>query len=227
MLPDHIKPWHKQSKESPKNYHNFLHYLNLLPFERSMDRAYSNHQWTCLKKHPAALPLPSKNLSCAPDWFELKFKFSWAERTDAWDAHLQEIERLEKIQKIKDMNARHVQFAQDLQSLGVERLKQYTQHTSAVTMTPVQLASLLDKASTVERRAMGEATQILAKQGDDANAGLALDLSKLDETELAVFQSLVNKAKPGSLPAHVEPEPSEPAIPAFAHTHPPSKGSTH
>ena len=63
---------------------------------------------------------------------------------------------------------------------------------------------------------MGEATQILAKAGEDANAGLALDLSKLDETELSIFQTLVNKAKPGSLPASTEPEVLPP-VPTFAH----------
>ena len=55
---------------------------------------------------------------------------------------------------------------------------------------------------------MGEATQILAKAGEDANAGLALDLSKLDETELSVFQSLVSKCQPQGLqPKEVEALP--------------------
>ena len=217
MLSDYQKPWHKQFKETPKNYHNFLHYLHLLPFQRSMDRAYSLHQWECLKKEkPEGDKQPL--IGCSSLWYDLKFKYSWAERADAYDMALAEVERLEKVQKIREMNARHVAFAMELQNLGVERLKQYTAHNTAVTMTPVQLASLLEKASTVERRAMGEATQILAKQGDDANAGMALDLSKLDETELSIFQTLVNKAKPGSLPASIEPEVLPP-VPTFAHHH--------
>jgi hypothetical protein len=210
------QPWHKQLKESGKEYHKFLHYLNLLVFERSMDRAYSLHAWGCLgkpKPEGDAQPL----IGCSSQWYDLKFKFSWVERSDAWDQHVAEVERLEKIHKIKDMNARHVEFAMGLQSLGIERLKQYTAHTSLAVMTPNQLASLLEKASTVERRAMGEATQILAKQGDQTDAGLALDLSKLDETELSVFQSLVNKARPGaSLPEPMDEGHQLPAIPVLA-----------
>jgi len=212
MSTQYQQPWHKQFRETGKNYHNFLHYLNLLPFERSMDRAYSMHQWVCLQKEK---PLGDHQplMSCAPLWYDLRFKFSWNERCDAWDMHVAEIERLEKIQKIKDMNARHIEFAMGLQSLGIERLKQYTQHSTVAVMTPTQLANLLDKASTVERRAMGEATQILAKQGDTTDAGLALDLSKLDETELSVFQSLVNKARPGA--ALPEPQDQPEVLPAL------------
>ena len=146
MLSDYQKPWHKQFKETAKNYHNFLHYLNLLPFERGMDRAYSLHQWECLKKPK---PDHGKPLMGATNfWEDLKFKFSWVERADAWDMHIAETERLQKIQAIKEMNARHVAFAMELQSLGVERLKQYTAHTNLAVMTPNQLASLLEKAST-------------------------------------------------------------------------------
>jgi hypothetical protein len=217
MANDYQKPWHKQTHESGKNYHNFLHYLNLLPFERSMDRAYSMHQWVCLHK---PRPVGDKPLmGCSGLWQELRFKHSWVERCDAYDMELAEVERLHKIQRIKEMNDRHIEFAMGLQTLGVERLKQYTAHTTAAIMTPNQLAALLEKASTVERRAMGEATQILAKQGDNPNDSLALDLSKLDETELAVFQSLVNKAKPGALP-EAKPEPEVlPPVPMFAHSH--------
>ena len=75
MLSDYQKPWHKQFKESPKNYHNFLHYLHLLPFERSMDRAYSLHQWECLKKEKPEGDKPL--MGCSGLWHDLKFKYSW------------------------------------------------------------------------------------------------------------------------------------------------------
>lgn len=184
-----VQAWRRMPGESARAYHAFAeHFLALLAHERSMNAAYTSHQRLC--KHSTN---PKPMLSCDPGWYQWRFKFSWVERADSYDAHMAERNRLERLHAITEMNRRHVQFAMDLQSLGIERLKQFLAHTSVATMTPLQLATLLDKSSTVERRAMGEATTITKDLRTQADASAPLNLRALTDEELAIFQQLVAK----------------------------------
>lgn len=184
-----LKPWQKLPAESNSAFHGFTHFLNLLPWERSMDRAYTQHQKIC--KHSTN---PRQLLSCDPGWNDWRFKFSWLERAAAHDAEIAERDRLRRVHEIEQMNQRHTNIAVALQNLVVERLQ--SKVTDLHKMTPLQMASLLDKVTLVERRSRGEATSIIKHQGEGSESSVALDLSKLTDEELEVFQFLVSKCQP-------------------------------
>lgn len=186
-----LKPWAKQPGEGDRAFHAFTHFLSLLPHERSMDLAYTNHQKLC--KHSTN---PKHLLRCDPGWQDWRFRFSWLERAAQHDADMTERERLRRVHEIEEMNKRHTQISVALQNLVVERLQESIKSKEVFKMTPTQMASLLDRAALVERRSRGEATAIIKHQDGDSSA-MALDLSKLTDKELEVFQSLVAKAEPG------------------------------
>ena len=191
-----LKPWQQQPGETNTAFHAFTHFLALLPYERSMDRAYSAHQYLCKGKvHPSGNN--QKNLSCSPQWQDYRFRHGWLERVALHDRDIAEVERLRRVHEIQQMNHRHTQIAVALQNIVVERLHAAVAKGESFTLTPTQMATLLDKAALVERRSRGEATSIVKHQGSMDEA-MALDLSKLSEQELEVFQSLVAKAEPGA-----------------------------
>ena len=59
-------------------------------------------------------------------------------------------------------------------------------------MSLLQMATLLDKVTVIERRARGQATEIIKHEGE---GGGLLDLSALSDAELAIFEALVAKAE--------------------------------
>ena len=188
-----LKPWQQMSNEGNQAFHAFTHYLSLLPHERSMDRAYTYHQRAC--KQNAAKG--KKLLSCSSNWQDWRFRYSWVERAAAHDAEVAERERLRRLHEIDEMNKRHTNISVALQDLVVARLEGLAKTKEAFTLTPMQMATLLDRASLVERRSRGEATTIVKHQGaGGSEVGVALDLSKLSDQELEVFQALVAKAEP-------------------------------
>jgi hypothetical protein len=195
-----LKPWAKQPGESDRAFHAFTHFLSLLPHERSMDRAYTNHMKLC-KKHDGS---PNARLmQCSPNWQDWRFKYSWVERAAFHDADIFERERLRRVHEIEEMNKRHTQISVALQNLVVERLQQAIQNKEVFNMNPVSMARLLDRAALVERRSRGEATAIIKHEGGESSQAMALDLSKLTDEELAVFQRLVEKADPSKTPTLV------------------------
>jgi hypothetical protein len=56
------------------------------------------------------------------------------------------------------------------------------------------MAVWLDKSTTVERRARGQATDVVRHEGEADPTGSPLDLSKLSDKELEVFERLAAKA---------------------------------
>jgi hypothetical protein len=78
----------------------------------------------------------------------------------------------------------------------MEQLQKVVQTGEVLNLTPVQMATLLDRAALVERRSRGEATAIIQHQKDEGSTGVTLDLSKLTDSELELFQQLVGKAEP-------------------------------
>ncbi len=190
MSTDERKPWQKQSGESSKAYHAFVHYRDLLAHERSMNRAYTDHQALCKSKNP------QKSLGASPEWVAWKFKHSWRERADAHDADVAERNRKMRLVEIDKMNARHTAVAVALQNIVIDRLNQMADPEKKVVfeLNPVQMAGLLDRAAVIERRARGEATSISKVETSQAGA-LPVDLSKLSDAELDAFQELLDKAK--------------------------------
>ena len=162
-------------------------------------------------------------LGCDPGWTGWRFKFSWPERAASHDAMLYERERLQRVHDIDLMNHRHTQISLALQNLLVERLQAAATAGEVFKMTPVQMATLLDRASLVERRSRGEATSIIKHQGG-GESGVALDLSKLSDAELDVFQSLVSKAQPTqpALPPPMDAGSALKALPPGGNGHGPN-----
>ena len=195
---DDLKPWQQQAGESSKAFHAFTHFLSLLPHERSMSAAYTAHLIHCKGQNH------TKKVHCIPDWNEWRFRFSWPERAHAHDAEMFEHERSLRVHEIKEMNKRHVKMAIDLQSAVVHRLKLVVEHPSLVQLGPVEMARVLDKAAIIERRARDVATAIVQHQGTPESGSVALDLSKLSDEQLAVFQFLVKLATPDGVSVTVE-----------------------
>jgi hypothetical protein len=187
-----LKPWQRMPEESAKAYHAFTHFLTLLPHERSMGLAYTTHQKQCRQSTN-----PAKALHASPEWQAWRFRFSWKERVASHDAEMAEADRLRRVHEISEMNGRHTAISVALQNLVVQRLQEMAKTPGIYALTPVQMATLMDKAALIERRSRGEATSIVKHTGDGDEA-MALDLSKLSEAELEVFQSLVAKAEGGT-----------------------------
>jgi hypothetical protein len=188
MASDALKPWHRQPSESRKAYHAFVHYRDQLSWERTIDKAYTGHRSTCQK---AVNPLLT--LRASPEWRAWALRFNWTARADAHDAELQEIDRQRRAREIDQMNERHAVLAVALQNQVVGSLQKLVETNRTLELTPSQLALLSDKATTIERRARGQATEIL-RHDERQGTGTPLDLSKLTDDELAVFERLAAKA---------------------------------
>jgi hypothetical protein len=185
-----LKPWQRTNGEPTKAFHAFTHFLALLPFERSMARAYTNHLIHCKGQDHTKL------VHCIPGWNDWRFRFSWLERAAAHDADLFDRDRLRRIYEIDQMNARQTKAAMQMQEVVTQRLQQMIDAKLTGLLTLPQLAAVLDKAAVVERRSRGEATSIVKHQGEGGSGTVALDLSKLSDQQLEVFQALVQLATP-------------------------------
>jgi hypothetical protein len=194
MDPDGLKPWLPISGETGKAYHSFVHFLTLPPWERSLARAYTSHLINCKKA-----PNDGKLAHAPACWTEWRFKYSWLERVAAHDAEAADHERQMKLVALEAMNQRHIESACDLQDMVGHRLKLMIEHPTKVEMSPSEMAKVLREATAIERRARDVATSITKTEGDASGNALALDLTKLDTTELAVFEALVQKCQTSSL----------------------------
>lgn len=198
MNTDEIKPWHRQPGESRKAFHAFIHYRDLAANERSLNTAYSAHLINCQGghgKHPNAINtpelLPGQKREATVNWKAWKVRFTWDARADAHDAIRDEAERLKKLAEIQAMNDRHAAISTAFQNQIVQQLTEATANGGKVKLSPGQMAIWLDKATTVERRARGQATDIVKHEGQD---GTPLDLAQLTDEELELFQKLAQKA---------------------------------
>ena len=188
------KPWQRLEGEPNRAFHSFTHFRDLAPWERSIHRAYTNHQLICKKKSID----PPRILTCSPDWRGYSFKWSWRERAGLHDSDVAERERERRLRDVEAMNVRHQGLAIALQNLAIARLQQIADSKAILAMSPRELAVVIDRASKVERAARGAATVITStvKTPDGAAADQPLNLSKLTDSELAEFEQLLIKAKP-------------------------------
>lgn len=187
---DDLRPWQQQADESTRAYHAFLHFVQLLPHERSLRVAYTNHQRLCRSANPP------HTLSISPEWAAWRFRHSWPERVQAHDQDLADRDRAQRAYAVEEMNRRHTQLALALQNQIVLRLQAIAVSGDVAQMTLTQMAMLLDRATLVERRARGATTEIVNHQKGKAERGAMLDLSRLSDRELDLFQALVHKADP-------------------------------
>jgi hypothetical protein len=121
---------------------------------RSVDGAYRTHREGCRKRI-------NTGREHAPSlWRSWKREFRWDERCDEYDVHLDRL-RLEKQRAaIEEMNEQHALIAKGFLQKVIARL----QTLNVETLSPGQLPIWLREATTVHRRALGEATELVAQQ---------------------------------------------------------------
>lgn len=188
MSADDSRPWHRQLGESRKAYHAFCHYRDLPAFGRAMDKAYVLHRTVCQSNNP-----PLSHSKASPEWKQWKVRWNWDARADAHDAEIAEQDLQARAREIGAMNARHAALAMALLNQVLGKLQKLVEQNQTLELTPGQMIVWADKASVIERRARGQATEILQhKEGPEA--GTPLDLSKLNDFELAMFEKLTQKA---------------------------------
>jgi len=189
---DGPKPWQQQKGESRKAYHSFVHYRDMLPRERSMAQAFTQHQVKCMGRvAPGCDPgeIPLVGLETNKRWKVWKREFNWDARADANDADIAARDREKRAQEIVDMNTRHAQLATAFQNKLVQRLNSM----DAETMTVTQFILGLREMTAIERRARGQATDIVKTVGDQPKR----DLSTLTEEEFEQLERLIGKIEKG------------------------------
>src|SRR5262245_48970996 len=111
---DH-RPWDCWPGEGGAAFHAFVHFRSLLSYERSLDRAYTDHLVRCKGK---SLNSP-RLLSRSPNWQRWRFRYSWPERAAAHDAAVAEVERQQQLVEIAAIQRRHTALALALQNVAV------------------------------------------------------------------------------------------------------------
>jgi hypothetical protein len=200
-MSDPITPWERRLDlgESGPAYHAFVHFRDLPVRTRSLDRAYTVCRVTCdrqqLSRKPAKAPetLPCPLREATGNWKTWRRQFQWDARAAAFDRHV-DAEYAEGLRAAnRAMNERHAAIAEALSAKITERLELLT----AQELEPRDLAKALEACTTVERRARGEATE-LVKHLTTQPVSDALDLSKLTDEELELLERLHKKAAPAS-----------------------------
>ena len=95
------------------------------------------------------------------------------------------------------MNDRHAALATAFLNQIGAKLTAMMENNEGLHLTPSQMALWLDRATSVERRARGQATDVIRHEGEGKQTGSPLDLSKLSVEELEAFERLAMKAGPG------------------------------
>lgn len=187
-----LRPWDRQPSESRQAYHAFCEFRDLPARERSLDRAYTHHRVVCVsRKEPGEIPRPL--LQATKCWKTWKRQWNWVARADAHDREIAETERLARRDAIAEMNKRHADIAVAFQQRCVSRLLEIQPNQ----LSPGLLIRWFEIATLVERRARGEATEIVKHE----NPRPPMDLSRLTDEELDVFERLLTKVEGAADPA--------------------------
>lgn len=195
-MTDERRPWERQEGEPTRAYHAFVHYRDVAAFRRSLSRASTVHQVLCLKKtidgcsDPKTIPEWTGLKEANKRWKDWKREWNWDGRAEAHDREVAEQQRLKQIAEIERMNERHANIASVIQSKVIERLTTL----QGKDLTPGQMVIALKEATTIERRARGEATDIVQEK----DSAPMLDLTKLTADELDAYERLLQKASPGN-----------------------------
>ncbi len=160
--------WHRRHdlQEPVHCYHAFTHYRDMPSGGRTVDGAYRLHRTHCRK-------LPPSDAAEAPGvWRKWKAQFQWETRVESSDIHLEEETRQQRLEAVHAMNEKHAAIASAMLGKVIQRL----QGLDVDQMDPKAVAMWLDKATLVERRARGEATDYVKTDvtgAVDTNHGLS------------------------------------------------------
>ncbi len=175
--------WHRRKEigEPLNAYHAFTHFRDLPPNARSVDAAHRQHRTHCRN-------LPANDGVEAPGiWRKWKNSYFWLDRVEAYDVSIDEEARAKRLKDILAMNERHAAIATAVQSKVIARLNDIKPEA----LSAGQLIIWLRDAAIIERRARGEATDIVRHEGP----GAAVDLSALSDDELEQFERLMAKSQ--------------------------------
>ena len=181
-IADAVKPWERQPGEPTKAFHAFCHFRDLDLTQRTQGRAFTTHQRGCRGKAVD----PKKVLEPNTVWKTWRRKWNWETRAEAHDREVDAALRRARLKQMEEMNERHAGIAKVVIAKVIERLETF----SGATLTPGQMALLMREATAIERRALGQATDIVQEQPPEK----ALDLSKLTDEELDAFERILKKA---------------------------------
>lgn len=122
--------------------------------------------------------------------------FAWRDRVDAWDREMERVRVIAHREAISDMKKRQVNESKALQQKAIERLK--TMKPSE--LKPRDVLSFIAEAAKIERMALGQPTEIVQSNSKTDLLG-SLDLSQLNDAELASLEAIVAKAQSNGIPA--------------------------
>jgi len=153
-------PWDKRESETAKAYAAFRIFRDLDPGKRSIRAA-------CAVGAGVVNPSPSRVKS----WQQWHKRYDWAERAQAWDAHLDEIRQESAEDAIEQMQRDHIEAAQQLRHFAMISLRRLIERAEAdpgYALPPVTVGRLLREATTLERVSCGMPTAIERQEtGED------------------------------------------------------------
>jgi hypothetical protein len=136
--------WERQPGETAKAYAAFVIYMRLPAQGNSLTRRSLKNavitlygEWTQGKQRQFQL------------WSS---KFSWVNRSLAWDDEQSKQVNLDTLEKLKQLNARQIQLAQALHRLAIDRLKAM----QPIELTVPDVMMFITNGIRLERQALGE-----------------------------------------------------------------------
>ncbi|HYG67586.1 MAG TPA: hypothetical protein VD838_08005 [Anaeromyxobacteraceae bacterium] len=157
------QPWELQPGETAQQFVGFVAYRDLLPQDRSIDKAY---EVATGRKLPRG--------ERAPGYFgRWSSKNGWPERAAAWDGHVDEQRRRwrEEAEKeeVQEMARRQIGLATALQTLGANVLN--VLRTSPEKISPHAMIRAIVEGSKLERLNRGEPETIVDLRDGGGSAG--------------------------------------------------------
>ncbi len=164
-----LAPWEHRLDlgESNEAYHAFEHFRDLDTSVRTLNQAYRNHMAKCRGREggDSSTETPeseSQPLMASGRWRQWKASYKWDERVALLEAYNDRLERQRQLADIRQMNRRHAALAITFQNKIVDRM----QKLDLTTVEPKLLGQWFKIASDVERRARGEATEIVQNESN-------------------------------------------------------------
>ena len=185
-MADDVVSWTRRLDldEPPRAFHAFVHYRDLPPTRRSLDRAYSLCRMTCRPGEPAstsALVL----LAASPTWKRWKKQFLWTDRAADYDAAIEAETRSSAILARREMHERHAEIAK----ICIDKIVVRLESLNPDELSAGALICWLEKAAAVERAARGVPTSIV--EVTPPTARVPPDLSKYTDAELDELERLL------------------------------------
>lgn len=165
-------PWDKLPGETSLAFRAFLAHRNSDPSERKQKDVSAK----------VGSPLPS-----IAKW---SMEHRWAERTEAWDAHVDEIAQKEFEAGRAKMARRHAMTCETMNVKLLARIESIDPEE----IRPADIPRWLDALAKVERLSHGDATERVESNNKNHNTE-EVDFSKYTDDELKIMEELAQKGR--------------------------------